>query len=155
MSDQNARAAFMAGGCACGKTRFAITAAPIVTHACHCHMCQRRSGSAFAVNAMIETDRVVLLDGELAPDEDGVRCATCRQSLWGHHPACGPGIAIFPIGLMDDAERLAPDVHCFTGSKHPWIDLPRDVPAFAENYEMAVLSDAAMARFAATQAVAS
>lgn len=136
---------FMQGGCACGAARFAIATAPIIVHACHCHSCQRRSGSAFAVNAMIETDRVAVLAGEVRDGEGGMvrSCAACGQALWGHHPACGPGVALFPVGLMDEAERLAPDVHCFTESKHPWVALPAHVPAYVENYDSAAVLDGA------------
>jgi hypothetical protein len=144
---------YMAGGCACGTSRFAIATPPIIVHACHCHACQRRTGSAFAVNAMIETDAVSVLAGELNAEEDGavMRCAACGQALWGHHPACGRGIAIFPVGLLDEADRLSPDVHCFTASKHRWIALPPDVPAYAGNYESnEVLDSARLSRLQAS-----
>lgn len=134
---------YMAGGCACGTARFAIATPPIIVHACHCHACQKRSGSAFAVNAMIETDRVAVRAGEVCSDADDAvtRCRACGQALWGHHPACGRGIAIFPVGLLDEADRLSPDVHCFTASKHPWVSLPPEVPAYADNYESAAVLD--------------
>ena len=45
------------GACLCGHVRFHLSGGPIVTHACHCTQCQRVTGSAFAVNLMIEADR--------------------------------------------------------------------------------------------------
>ena len=53
------------GGCSCGKVRFALLSTPLFVHCCHCHYCQRETGSAFAINALIETDRVCLQQGEL------------------------------------------------------------------------------------------
>lgn len=45
----------MEGGCSCGLIRYRITQAPIVVHCCHCTSCQRETGSAFAINAIIES----------------------------------------------------------------------------------------------------
>jgi hypothetical protein len=143
---------FMSGGCACGQARFALSSPPIIVHACHCHACQRRCGSAFSMAGMIETDRVSVLAGEVRVDADGAvtSCGACGQALWGHHPACGRGIALFPVGLMDGAERLAPDVHCFTVSRHPWVTLPPGVPAYEDNYDSGeVLDGARLARLQA------
>jgi hypothetical protein len=39
--------------------------APMFVHCCHCIWCQRETGTAFALNALIEGDRVVLLQGEV------------------------------------------------------------------------------------------
>lgn len=51
------------GGCTCGHVRYRMTSNPIFVHCCHCTWCQRETGSAFAVNALIEADRVQLLQG--------------------------------------------------------------------------------------------
>lgn len=51
------------GGCDCGAVRYQMMDAPMFVHCCHCRWCQRESGSAFALNAIIETERVVLLKG--------------------------------------------------------------------------------------------
>ena len=52
------------GGCTCGEVRYRMETAPLIVHCCHCHWCQRETGSAFALNALIEADRVTLLKGE-------------------------------------------------------------------------------------------
>ena len=46
------------GGCACGAVRYRLTSAPMFVHCCHCRDCQRQTGSAFVLNALIEADRV-------------------------------------------------------------------------------------------------
>ncbi|KAI9353204.1 Mss4-like protein [Zopfochytrium polystomum] len=51
----------MDGGCACGLVRFRLEAPPMAVHCCHCTSCQRETGSAFALNAMVETSRIALL----------------------------------------------------------------------------------------------
>jgi hypothetical protein len=74
------------GGCTCGAVRYRLTSGPMIVHCCHCTACQRQRGSAFAVNALIEADRVELMAGEPArrtlPTESGrplddYYCAGC------------------------------------------------------------------------------
>lgn len=133
------------GGCACGAVRYRIASAPIIVHGCHCRFCQRITGAAFAVNAMIEADRVTLL-GDVAPEivhtpsalpagQRLHRCPRCRVALWSNHAELGDRIAFIAAGTLDAAERIAPDLHCFTASKHPWIALPPGVPAFEASYD--------------------
>ena len=53
------------GGCDCRRIRYRMTVRPLFVHCCHCRWCQRETGAAFALNAMIESDRVPLLAGEV------------------------------------------------------------------------------------------
>ena len=54
----------MEGRCTCGAVRYRLASPPLFTHCCHCRWCQRQTGSACVVNAMIETDRIQLLTGQ-------------------------------------------------------------------------------------------
>ena len=92
----------MEGGCACGATRYRMASAPMFVHCCHCRWCQRETGSAFALNAIIEADRLTLLQGAPdivdAPSESGkgqkiARCPHCRVALWSRRDG---GAAILP-----------------------------------------------------------
>jgi hypothetical protein len=147
--------AILTGGCACGQLRFRMQGPPIVVHACHCRDCQRETGSAFAVNVMVETDRLTLEGAGAAEplSSDGVRrCGACGTRFWGHVPALGKGLAFVKVGVFDDPAGLTPHVHCYTRSKHPWVALPAGAPAFEADYDgAAVLSAAAMARIAAAR----
>jgi len=145
MSKDSQRSGGLVGGCGCGHVRYRIEGAPIVVHGCHCRYCQRMSGSAFAVNAMIEADRLTLIsDGK----PDGIqtpsalpagqiifRCPRCFVALWSHHSLFGEAIPIVCVGTLDDASQLSPDVHCFTATKHDWVALPPGVPAFEGDYD--------------------
>jgi hypothetical protein len=121
-----------------------MTSAPMVVHCCHCRWCQRETGASFDLNAMIEADRVVLLQGEPelvdTPSLSGkgqkiLRCPTCRIALWSHYAGAGEKASFVRVGTLDEPDRLPPDIHIFTASKQPWVVLPPDVPAFAEFYE--------------------
>jgi len=131
------------GGCACGAVRYRMTTRPMFVHCCHCRWCQRETGASFALNAMIEADRVVLLQG--APDtvdtpsasgkgQKIVRCPTCRVALWSHYAGAGDAICFMRVGTLDNPDLLPPDIHIFTSSKQPWVILPPDVPAVPEYY---------------------
>lgn len=125
------------GGCACGQVRFRMEIAPIITHCCHCRLCQAATGSAFAVNCMIEADQVTVLQGAPATVHGlrgwtVMRCPDCETALWSHHPHLGAAIAFIGIGQLDEGERLPPEAHYFTRSKHPWVTLPPDVIAFEQ-----------------------
>jgi hypothetical protein len=132
------------GGCACGAVRYRLEAAPMFVHCCHCLDCQRQTGSAFALNALIETDRIALLAG--TPEAVGLptdsgrphevyRCAACKTALWSDYGK-RPGLRFVRVGTLDEPAAVAPDVHIFTRSKQPWIKLPDGVPAFEGFYKM-------------------
>ena len=132
------------GGCDCGEVRYRMTSMPIFVHCCHCRWCQRESGSAFALNAMIEADRVVLLHGkpELVdtPSNSGKgqkfhRCPSCRIALWSNYAGAGDAISFVRVGTLDEPDRLPPDIHIFTASKQPWVILPSDVPVMEAYYD--------------------
>ena len=131
------------GRCSCGTVRYRLTSPPMFVHACHCTECQRLSGGAFAINALIEADRVELLSGAPEPvpvtgtsgkPQTILRCPRCRVALWSHYPGGGPGLSFVRAGTLDDPSRLAPDIHIYTSTKLPWLELPAGVPAVPEYY---------------------
>ena len=135
------------GGCACGAVRYRLTSAPMFTHCCHCRDCQRQTGSAFAVNALIEADRVVVQVGApepyILPTDSGEphrvhRCPECRTTLWSEYGG-GTAVRFVRVGTLDDPSVLTPDVHIFTRSKAPWVRLPEGAPAFDEYYDTKAL----------------
>ncbi len=132
------------GGCDCRRIRYRLSSAPLIVHCCHCRWCQRESGASFALNAMIEGDRVERLGDEPelvdTPSASGrgqlvARCPTCRVALWSHYASGGRAISFIRVGTLDDPDRLPPDLHIFTASKQPWVVLPQGTPAFAEYYD--------------------
>jgi hypothetical protein len=132
------------GGCTCGAVRFRMSSAPMFVHCCHCRWCQRETGASFALNALIEADRVKLLEGQPdivdTPSNSGkgqriARCPQCRIALWSNYAGAGDLVRFVRVGTLDDPDRLPPDVHIFTASKQPWVRLVDGVAAFAEYYE--------------------
>ncbi|WP_449421908.1 GFA family protein [Rhodanobacter lindaniclasticus] len=123
------------GACTCAAIRYRMTSTPLFVHCCHCTWCQRETGSAFALNAMIETDRLQLLQGRPdmtdTPSNSGkgqriARCPRCRVALWSHYAGAGEAVAFVRVGTLDEPWRLPPDIHIFTSTRSPgWCCRPR------------------------------
>lgn len=135
---------FCDGGCTCRFVRYRMRGSPLIVHCCHCRWCQRETGSACALNAMIEADRVEILAGEVdavaTPSFSGKsqrisRCPACRIALWSNYAGAGDAIRFVRVGTLDDPDRFPPAIHIFTASKQPWVLLPPGIPAVAEYYK--------------------
>ena len=136
----------LTGGCFCGAVRYRLTSPPMFVHCCHCKDCQRQTGTAFILNAIIETDRIEY-SGELVPvtmktdsgrPHDIYRCPKCQIAVWSDYGR-RPLIRFVRVGTLDEPGLLPPDVHIFTRSKLPWVGLPKDMPAFDVYYDMKTL----------------
>lgn len=132
------------GGCSCRYVRYRMTTRPLVVHCCHCSWCQRESGASFALNAMIEADRVQLLGGEVrivdTPSASGAgqkiaRCPRCLVAVWSHYAGAGPIVSFVRVGTLDEPDRLPPEIHIFTSTKQAWLQIPPGMPSVAEYYD--------------------
>lgn len=131
------------GGCTCGTVRYRLSCAPMITHCCHCSWCQRETGSAFVINAVIESTEVELLASPpqiiLTPSNSGrgqmvARCPKCHVAMWSHYPTAREAAAFIRVGTLDDKSAITPDVHIFRSSAVPWLGLTDGKPAFDEFY---------------------
>ncbi len=136
------------GGCDCRAVRYRMTSRPMFMHCCHCRWCQRETGASFALNALIEADRVQLTAGEPeivdTPSASGkgqkiARCPSCRIALWSNYGGAGDVIRFVRVGTLDDPDAFPPDIHIFTATKQPWVVLPAGTPAVPEYYKSSEL----------------
>ena len=134
--------AALSGRCSCGAVKYRLASTPMFVHCCHCLDCQRQTGSAFVLNALIEADRVEVLSGTTQgypqPTDSGRphiihRCPDCGTALWSNYGGLTK-LRFVRVGTLDEPSALKPDVHIYTRSKQPWIVLPEGVPAFAAYY---------------------
>jgi hypothetical protein len=144
------------GGCTCRAVRYRMLSTPLIVHCCHCRWCQRETGSAFVINALIEADRMQTLQGSPAlidtPSNSGkgqkiARCPACQVALWSTYAGAGDKLRFVRVGTFDEPDRFAPDIHIYTESKQPWVVLPagaRAVPQYYSSKE--VWSAASLAR---------
>jgi hypothetical protein len=124
--------------------RYRLTRSPLIVHCCHCRWCQRETGSAFALNALLETACLEPVAGaaELidTPSNSGkgqriARCPNCRVALWSHYAGLGQLLSFVRVGTLDEPDQLPPDVHIFTESKQPWVVIPAGARAFPQYYK--------------------
>ena len=136
----------LTGTCACGKILYRLNRIPMYVNCCHCRWCQRETGAAFALNAMIETINVEMLSGEVelvdTPSESGggqkiARCPSCQIALWSHYAGAGDLLSFIRVGTLDSPDVLPPDVHIFTQSKQPWVVIPDGMSSYEEYYDRA------------------
>jgi len=140
----NSEPASYEGGCTCRFIRYRVTSKPLFVHCCHCRWCQRETGASFALNALIEADRVQVLQGEVevidTPSASGrgqkiSRCPRCHVAVWSNYAGTGDALRFLRVGTLDDPERFPPDIHIFTASKQPWVVLPAGTPAVPQYYK--------------------
>jgi hypothetical protein len=136
------------GGCDCAAIRYRLTRRPMFVNCCHCRWCQRESGGAFALNAMIESQFVETISGQpdlvWTPSESGrgqriARCPTCRVALWSHYSGAGDKVKFVRVGTLDNPDLLPPGAHIFIASKQPWVKLDPATPAFPVYYDWKTL----------------
>ena len=152
-------AVFATGGCTCRAVRYALASAPLIVHCCHCRWCQRESGASYALNALIEAQRVTLTSGApeivLTPSASGqgqqvARCPLCRIALWSTYSGAGDAVRFVRVGTLDEPDRLAPDIHIYTESKQPWVVIPSGARTARQYYRRSeVWSAESLARRAA------
>jgi hypothetical protein len=134
------------GGCACGATRYKLTAAPLIVHACHCRDCQRLSGGAFALNVWVEKRfveadhaklRSVVVPAGSGKPQEIFRCSDCGTAMWSKYHGAPGDTVLLRAGTLDHPEAIKPDVHIFTRSKLPWLELPAGSRSFESFYKLA------------------
>jgi hypothetical protein len=151
------------GGCSCGHVRYEVTSDPLIVHACHCSWCQTQSGSAFAINALIEAGRIKVLSGEVevigTPSPSGAgqtiaRCPKCKVAVWSNYNVTSTKhlIRFLRVGTLDDPNLMPPDVHIYTTTKQNWVVLPLDDQVAEEFYDFdSTWSDDSKARISVVQ----
>ena len=130
------------GGCACGELRYALTRKPMFTNCCHCTQCQKLTGSAFVINAIIENDCIRKLSGEVVvtsgPSEhdrphDIYRCSKCFTAVWSDYGR-RPNFRFVRVGTLDEPSQFSPDAHIFVRSKLDWVIIPDEQRSFESYY---------------------
>jgi hypothetical protein len=130
----------MTGSCPCGQVTFKLLKPPLFVYACHCPVCQKASGTAFAIHANIERTAVAVTSTTqpvalAAPYRRCTACPTCAAILWGNE-VFGAPICDVRVGTLDTPNLLEPDWHAFITSKLNWVTLPPDARTSTGHYDM-------------------
>ncbi len=116
------------GGCRCGQVRLKISAAPLLTMACHCTGCQKMSASAFSLSAAIPAEGFSVTKGE--PVIGGLHgasrhyfCPHCMSWMFTRPEGLDFFVNLRP-SMLDDSSGLAPFIETFTSERAPWAVTP-------------------------------
>ena len=121
------------GSCQCGSVVYQVEGRPLMTYACYCSDCQKRTGSAFSLG-MILPRSAIHVEGELTEwtriSDQGFHntrfsCAGCGTIIYGIGGASPETLKLQP-GTLDDTSELSVDAHIWTRSAQPWLKFPDD-----------------------------
>lgn len=137
------------GGCVCGGVRYVVRGNPERVTICHCAWCQRRTGSAFGIEAVFKLEKVMMSDGLLktyrhVSDESGRWldqhfCSTCGSNI-GFMLEAVPGIRTIAVGTFDDPSWIDAAKHqfrhVFVRSAQKWCEIPKGVDQYEEHFRL-------------------
>jgi hypothetical protein len=116
--------------CTCGQLRLTVEGEPVRISMCHCLACQRRTGSAFGIQARFAADRVTVAgrytDYVRISDEGEERtfhfCPECGATVFYEFPAMAGFVAV-AIGAFADPDFPPPRISVWDSRRHPWVDV--------------------------------
>ncbi len=125
------------GGCLCGKIRYSADTEPAFVGLCHCHDCQRFTGSAFAVVIGLPKSALTVtgtLKGFTKPGDSGkpierLFCPECGASVMDEAEAV-PGVVMIGAGTLDDQTWVKPRSQIYCASAQPWVQLGGAMKSF-------------------------
>jgi len=126
------------GGCLCGSIRYEVRGPVGRVNNCHCIMCRKAHGAAFATFGRVKADDFVLLSGaddlvsyQSSPPVTRTFCKKCGSSLQ-FIVTDRPEMFGLALGTLDDDPAVQPQRHIFVDFKAPWFDISDDLPQHAE-----------------------
>jgi hypothetical protein len=131
--------AAISGGCLCGKVRYTANAEPMFSGVCHCHDCQKFSGTAFAaVVAMPKaavsvtgTLKTFTKNGDSGQPIHRRFCPECGSGIIDEADVM-PGAVMLNIGTLDDATWVMPASQIYCDSAQHWVQLGGEMKRFAK-----------------------
>jgi len=128
------------GGCLCGEVRFEITGEIENIVYCHCSLCRKAQGSAFATNGNVDAEKFSFVSGENSltgyestPGQTKYFCKYCGSPIFSKS-LTKPGKVRVRLGSIETAINERPDAHIFVASKANWEEITGDLPQY-ESYE--------------------
>jgi hypothetical protein len=126
---------YLKAQCLCGELQFEVADDFQYAFYCHCSLCRKRTGSAFAAIAGIDAKHMKVTKGEALKDgknSDGYRalCGQCFTPLFS--VLMNRQRAHVNLGTLQDAPTRKPDHHIYVASKASWYQIADDLPQFQE-----------------------
>ena len=126
----------IAGACLCGGVRYEIDGQLLDAGNCHCSMCRKAHGAAFATYANVNSSEFRWTCGEelvssyeCSPNASRIFCRICGSTLGATENG---QIDSVTLGTVDGDPGIRPRSHIFVGSKAAWHDISGPLPQFEE-----------------------
>lgn len=127
------------GQCLCGSIKYQIDKIELKMGHCHCSMCRKFHGAAFATFGESLKENFHWLEGEnllksYKAENGTIRqfCSHCGSSMFFKDSEDANDVVEFALGTLDDSAEIRPDAHIFVESKANWIELCDDLPKYAQ-----------------------
>jgi hypothetical protein len=124
------------GGCACGGVRYEVEGELEPIQLCHCSVCRKASGTAFAANIPVRAADFRLTSGEdllrgfeSSPGKIRTFCSVCGSPLHSRTSAL-PGVLRLRAGTLDAPVAARPGLHIYATSKADWWEIADDLPRY-------------------------
>jgi hypothetical protein len=124
------------GSCLCGTVSYEITGSPELVGHCHCSICRKSHGAAFATWMIINPDEFRWTAGEefvqgysSSSNRERCFCKKCGSPLAASHSG---KVSEVVLGTVDDDPGMRPREHIFVKSKAPWYEISDALPQYEE-----------------------
>lgn len=121
------------GSCLCESVIYELSESPQEMSNCHCQMCRKSHGSAYATYARVKRDTLGFTEGEkllvsyrLSPQGERFSCPTCSSPILFQYDK-KPEVAWIAAGTLDDDPGIRPTEHIFVASKAPWHEITDEI----------------------------
>lgn len=128
------------GGCLCGKVRYEISGRIEDIVYCHCSLCRKAQGSAFAANGNIHISHFQFISGEdqlteykASAEHSKFFCQHCGSPIISTHTSQPTNIRV-RIGSIESDITEKPVAHIFTASKANWENICGDIPQYKAHH---------------------
>lgn len=131
--------------CHCGQLLLRVTGDPFAVSICNCRACQRRTGSAFGLQAGFNVDQVEIVgrfsDYSRVSDEPDRKehvfhfCPDCGSQVFYTEPT-EPGLIIVSVGSFADPSFPPPTESGYDHRRHPWVGLPPSVRRMSQDFDV-------------------
>lgn len=119
----------VSGSCLCGGVRFEISGPLGRASHCHCSMCRKGHGAAFATYARAEvrdfrwtSGRDLVAPYRSSPHILRTFCKRCGSNLqWLDERS--PERVDVALGVLDDDPLVRPSVHIYVADRAPWFEI--------------------------------
>ncbi|MGA3403784.1 MAG: GFA family protein [Acetobacteraceae bacterium] len=129
----------LSGGCNCGTIRYLVTRPFLTAYICHCHLCQKRTGSAFSMSVVLPADGLAIVAGTAVRTERRLpsgltniswACSACYSRLYTQRE--GRPTLNLRAGTLDDTSNIRPVAQFWTDSAQPWALITDNILSYAE-----------------------